>query len=349
MKPFEIFRTGTHTATNGSTADFGEAMLADVVASYDPARHEAPLVVGHPKTDGPAYGWVRALEVRDGKLVAVPGDVAAEFADLVKSRRYSKVSASFFRPDAPNSPAPGHWYLRHVGFLGAAAPAVKGLRPIEFADTPEGITTLEFAAPAGKSLLRRLVEMLSAEALIEPDSAETAFAAPMQDEEEEMPKDTAAADVQAQALAQREADLAAREARVKADQDALAAQGRASRAVEDAAFVDQVVADGRLPIGLRERAVALFAQLDEGTVSFADAGATVEQPAREALRGLLAAIPTPVVTGEIAKGHAAAVDFADPLAIAGAITAEISAAAGAGETISPAEALQRIHTKGAKA
>lgn len=347
MKPFEIFRTGTHTATNGSTADFGEAMLADVVASYDPARHEAPLVVGHPKTDGPAYGWVRALEVRDGKLVAVPGDVADEFADLVKARRYAKVSASFFRPDAPNSPAPGHWYLRHVGFLGAAAPAVKGLRPIEFADAPEGVTTVEFAAPAGKSLLRRLVEMLSAEAEIEPATAEAAFAAPLHEEEVEMPKEAAAAD--AQALAQREADLAAREARVKADQDALAAQGRASRAVEDAAFVDQVVADGRLPIGLRGRAVALFAQLDEGTVSFADAGATVEQPAREALRGLLAAIPTPVVTGEIAKGEAASVDFADPLAIAGAITAEISAAAGAGETISPAEALQRIHTKGAKA
>ena len=42
---------------------------------------------------------------------------------------------------------PGKWYLRHVGFLGAAAPAVKGLKPVEFADDGGGVVfaDLEFA------------------------------------------------------------------------------------------------------------------------------------------------------------------------------------------------------------
>lgn len=67
-------------------------------------------------------------------------------AELGAAGRYKKVSASFYRPDAPCNPKPGAYYLRHVGFLGAQPPAVKSLKAIEFADGEDGdVVTVQFA------------------------------------------------------------------------------------------------------------------------------------------------------------------------------------------------------------
>ena len=57
----DIFRTGRHTASSGTSLAFTEADLAATAAAYDPALHEAPIVVGHPKDNAPAYGWVKSL------------------------------------------------------------------------------------------------------------------------------------------------------------------------------------------------------------------------------------------------------------------------------------------------
>ncbi len=51
---------------------------------------------------------------------------------MVKAGRFKSRSASFYHPDNPNNPKPGVYYLRHVGFLGAQPPAVKGLKAVEF-------------------------------------------------------------------------------------------------------------------------------------------------------------------------------------------------------------------------
>lgn len=139
MKPFEIFRVGTHTANSGATLTFSAADLAAVAAGYDPDMHEAPLVVGHPRMDGPAYGWVKSLEFREGALLAAADDLAPEFEDLVQAGRYKKVSAAFYTQRDPGNPTPGRMYLRHVGFLGAVPPAVKGLKPVEFSDDGSGL------------------------------------------------------------------------------------------------------------------------------------------------------------------------------------------------------------------
>jgi hypothetical protein len=143
MRQFEIFKKGTHTAANGATLSFSEDDLTAAVAAYDPAKHEAPIVVGHPKDNLPAYGWVGKLDYLEGVLVAHPKDVDPEFAEMVKAGRFKKRSASFYSPDAKNNPVPGTFYLRHVGFLGAAAPAVKGLKDVEFASDAEGIVEFE--------------------------------------------------------------------------------------------------------------------------------------------------------------------------------------------------------------
>ena len=121
--PLQVFRPGRHTAMSGTTLAFSESDLAATAQAYDPAKHEAPIVVGHPTHDGPAYGWVKSLAHVGGALEAQPHQVDAAFAELVGAGRFKKFSASFYAPDAPANPVPGVYYLRHVGFLGAMAPA----------------------------------------------------------------------------------------------------------------------------------------------------------------------------------------------------------------------------------
>ena len=133
-KQIQIFKPGKHVAMSGVALSFSETDLAATAAAYDPAKHEAPLVVGHPKHDDPAYGWVQSLAFADGALDAEPQQVDHAFAEMVDRGAFKKISASFYSPDSPSNPVPGVYYLRHVGFLGAQPPAVKGLRAPEFAE-----------------------------------------------------------------------------------------------------------------------------------------------------------------------------------------------------------------------
>jgi len=131
----EIFEGGPQTASDGTVHD-GDALIAAALATFDAGTHEPPLVVGHPADNAPAYGWVEALkeEAKDGArvLLAKFKQVPDAFADLVREGRFKKRSAAFY-PDGR---------LRHVGFLGAAPPAVKGLADVAFAETG---TAFEFA------------------------------------------------------------------------------------------------------------------------------------------------------------------------------------------------------------
>lgn len=130
----QIFRAGTHTDSRGRTLTFSVADIEATAAAYAPDVHEAPLVVGHPALDDPAYGWVESLAATDdGVLEASPRQVDPAFAEMAADGRFKRVSASFYAPDATANPVPDVWYLRHVGFLGAHPPAVKGLRPVMFA------------------------------------------------------------------------------------------------------------------------------------------------------------------------------------------------------------------------
>lgn len=142
MKPFQIFKPGAHTSAGGQALTFSEADLEATVRAYDPTVHEAPIVVGHPKDNHPAYGWVGKLDFADGVMSVEPKDVDPAFAEMVQAGRFKKRSASFYAPDAKANPVPGVYYLRHVGFLGAQPPAVKGLKDVAFTDE-EGC--IEFA------------------------------------------------------------------------------------------------------------------------------------------------------------------------------------------------------------
>ena len=135
----EIFKAGNHVASDGRAREFSVAVVAAMAAVYSPARHEAPLTLGHPADNLPAYGWVKSLRATDdGRLMMLAGDVTPEFSEAVKAARYKKRSASFYPPGAPNNPAPGNWYLRHVAWLGAQVPAVRGLADVNFEGAGDG-------------------------------------------------------------------------------------------------------------------------------------------------------------------------------------------------------------------
>ncbi|UZD97920.1 phage protease [Pseudomonas corrugata] len=147
MNPLHIFKPGTHTVQCGTTFHFTEADLAATVAAYNPTLHEAPLVIGHPQHDAPAAGWVKSLSATAHGLIAEPQQIDASFAEQIAKGSYKKISASFYHPTAANNPVPGVYYLRHVGFLGAQPPAVKGLRPIELAEGEPGVIEFNENAP----------------------------------------------------------------------------------------------------------------------------------------------------------------------------------------------------------
>lgn len=166
---YEIFRAGTRTDNSGRTITITPEQVAAIASHYSPDKHEAPIVVGHPSTNAPAYGWVGSLKAENGTLFADFAQVDDDFAELVKKGRYKKVSASFYPPNHPSNPQPENWYLRHVGFLGAHPPAVKGLAAINFADDEDGVVSF------GESdwLLSRMLRNLR-EWLIGKDGLETA-------------------------------------------------------------------------------------------------------------------------------------------------------------------------------
>ncbi len=118
----EIFRTGDHTSSSGTTRTWTNDDLDKMVASYDASEHEAPVVVGHPKSNAPAYGWLAGMKRTGNTLFGKFKQVLPEFAEMVEAGRFKKRSISVY-PDGT---------IRHVGFLGAQPPAVKGLRDIAF-------------------------------------------------------------------------------------------------------------------------------------------------------------------------------------------------------------------------
>ncbi len=123
---FDIFYVGTHTDAHGRTDTYDEAYLQQLAVNSTPAEDRpftVPLVVGHPQKDDPAYGWGIEFKVEDGVLYAKADHVEPQFADLVKEGRYPNRSVKIVQTDA--GPA-----LGHIGFLGAAAPALDGLEPI---------------------------------------------------------------------------------------------------------------------------------------------------------------------------------------------------------------------------
>lgn len=282
----EIFKPFTGKDANGNDVSFAASDVAGMATIYDPALHAAPLVVGHPKMDDPAYGWVNSLSIGPGDvLLAEPDQVEPAFAEMVKAGRFKRVSASFYSPASPTNPKPGHWYLKHVGFLGAVAPAVKGLKSVQFAAGDEdGIVAVEFAAPADQSSLAwamralggimgrlrdhfitekgieaaneivppwRLEDIQKAAGDLEGKASTSVFSETTPPQT--TPPQNGDASVSEKDLAareaelqKREADLAGREAGVKAKEVQFAEAAKVARRRDNETLLDGLIAEGKM-------------------------------------------------------------------------------------------------------
>lgn len=154
MNLIEIFKAGTRKDANGKEVTLTIEDLQQAVQSYNVEFHEAPAVIGYPQHNHPAYAWVKRLELDGDILKAEFDQIDPEFAEMVDKGRFKKVSASFYLANSQANPKQGSLYLRHVGFLGAMPPAVKGLRNPEFAEDEEGV--VDFSDWTEATLWRRL-------------------------------------------------------------------------------------------------------------------------------------------------------------------------------------------------
>lgn len=320
-KPLQIFKPGRHTAMSGDTLAFSESDLAACAAAYDPALFEAPIVVGHPKVDSPAYGWVKSLAYA-GALDAEPHQVDPAFAEMVSAGRFKKISAAFYAPNAKNNPVPGVYYLRHVGFLGAVPPAVQGLRTPEFAEADDGVVEFsEWDDVTNASLWRSLRDWViskfgqeeadrvipgyqvqsleqSAQQELAKDAAETSGAAsPLFSEPSQLTKETSVTPEQKAALEDENA-------RLKSDLAAANAAALAHKQAEihrnSVAFAESLIDDGKL---LPAEQAVTVAALDhfadqEKPIEFAEGDVT--KPLAEGFKAFLGGLPKRIEFSEVA-------------------------------------------------
>ncbi|TWS07961.1 phage protease [Pseudomonas mandelii] len=313
MKPLHIFKPGTHTAMCGTSFSFTESDLAATVAAYNPTLHEAPMVIGHPQHDAPAAGWIKSLSATAQGLIAEPQQVDATFAEQIAKGSYKKISASFYHPDAANNPVPGVYYLRHVGFLGAQPPSVKGLRPIELADDEQGV--IEFSDHGhylSADLWRRFREWLIsqfnkdtadqvapswaidslAETARQPEQPlQTAFSEPTQTPQvTHMPEqDTAALEAENKRL---KADIALRDNAAR-----MAAQSAIHTASVD--YAEKLVAAGMKPVHAPAVIAALdYAESSQSPLEFGEDDA--RQPLSEGLKAIFSDLAGGISFAEVA-------------------------------------------------
>lgn len=280
----EIFRAGTRTADDGTVHTITEADLVKAAAAYDPALHEAPHTVGHPKDNAPAYGWIARLSVQDGSLqIAENKQVEPQFAEIAAAGRVKKRSASFYHPQDPSNPKPGIWYLRHVAWLGAQPPAVKGLKDVNFSED-DALRAVCFSEP------------ITTPSTQEPDDMST----------EKIKELEAQLQAEKEARAKAEAETA-RQAQAAQDATAKAAsfaeQARADRKAGFVSFAEAEVKAGRLLPKDQAMAVAtLEALADAKPVQFSEGNTKTEVSPAQWLQGLISGSKPAVSFGEFAGG-----------------------------------------------
>lgn len=370
-KQIEVFRSGQHLAANGKRYSFTPDDVAGIAAAYDRQLAAAPAVLGHPKTDDPAWAWSEGFTVNDaGVLVVDLADIDPAFAEGVEAGRYRYTSLALYEPADPRNPKPGCWYPRHVGFLGAQPPAVKGLAPafaedeaadvVEFSADLQVGWSLRQAGSAFRGLRDWIIGKFGQE---EADKALPAWTdqqltdtatqvideardnglagdivyaeatAPIIDPTAELAARAAELEAREARLAGREAELAARDAQFA---EAAMAAGRG----EDLAFVDGLVEAGRLPPARRDAVLASLAHArgDAGGPAFAEG-----EDAHATLRGLLDGLGVTIQFSEFAApdGFTGQVDTA---ALADKARELVAAASSRGETLSYADAVTRARS-----
>jgi hypothetical protein len=322
MNLLHIFKVNKRAEESGiSFAD-----VQDAVSNYDPELHEAPIVIGHPKLDDPAYGWVNSLSLAGKTVLAEPKQIVQEFAEWIDKGLYKKISASFYGKTNPENPTPGKVYLKHVGYLGAVPPKIKGLPDSSFADSGGEVLTLDFSELEfgdyryeSDNVYERLNRL---EANVFKDQAITNYGESMPQTEQELEQRE-----QAIALRERATILKEQELQFSEALDGVIKEGRVLAAEKSAHL---------------KRLKMLAAIPADSVMDFAE-GKADYSPTAEYIAELKNR-PVVVNFSEISGGTPPE-NTTDPNKIAAGIKAEIKTAKENGETLSFAEAQSRYQAK----
>ena len=312
-REIEILREGRFTALDGQAVSFTAADLDELVSSYDADSDPAPIVIGHPKTDAPAWGWAKSLRVDGNILKATVDQLEPAFAEAVAAGRYKRVSASLYPRGHAASPKPAQLYLKHIGFLGGAAPAVKGLVPVAFSEQAFAgcITVEEGSTAVPEPVLSKAREVVAQP--VEPREI--------------------AADVAC--LAEREAALSAREIALSEAEERI-------RNSANLAFAESLIAQVKLAPAAKDRVVFLLNALGatDDTLSFGEGDAA--ESAQAAFKSLLAAGHPVIALGEHAPAGGEFVDDHDGVSLGKRAQAFADTQRAKGISISAADAVRHV-------
>lgn len=348
MTLIPVFKPGTHTAVDGRTITFTLENCIDLAESYDPSVSEAPAVIGHPKLTAPAYGWAKRFQIKDGLVYVELDQVNPEFAEAFNSGAYKKRSLSIYLPESPGNPKPGHYYARHIGFLGAAAPAIKGLPDVSFADSDGEQGAIEFAMPFDEDFLLMFSNLR--EYLIEKDGIEKAdqllpkwqleYLAEQvvqNRKENEMPQPNNID------FAEQQAAIEAKNAELAKREQVLLEKEQNNRRMEFTEFADKLIGDGKLLPVHKTTVVEVFMSLGNEPISFAEGDTTVNASSADLIKKVLSERPAFMNFSEkSAANDEGKIDTQDPKAIAAAAAAYQKEQAEKGNVISISQAVAHV-------
>lgn len=332
-----IFRGGKTIDSNGTRINFGSSQIASIARSYNAQLHEAPIVVGHPIDNAPAYGWIDRLESRGLDLYAIPKQVNSAFKKLVQQGAYKKISSSFYLPDSPHNPKPGSYYLRHVGFLGAMPPAIKGLINPAFSEA-ENCLILNFEeANMYDDLKSALAAILDSVAVAMPDAipADQIDALMMAIDglaEEEAAEPTTKAEDPA--YSERFAALVLRE-------KAIELAGKKAVANTIASFCDQMCKTGQMTAGERPGATKLLTLAAMASADYSDGGKSALDLAMASYSNRSPVVPMGERSRDVPKQNAI-VSFSDGSIDSVQLVAEARKLVAANPTLDLSEAMESI-------
>ena len=262
----EIFRAGDY----GTKGSYTEADLDRMVANFN-GSDQVPIVVGHPETDSPAWGWLDGVKRAGNVLMAKVGELHQDFAKALAENRFRNRSVRIVKTSVGPK-------LLHLGFLGAVLPQVEGLKTAAFSGDGErsdyAFNLLGQQGPGDK----------------QGDNPK----------EGKMDRD--------EQIKKLQADLAAEKEARATEKNATEEAAKKTRQTEFSNFVDsEMVAKGKLPKGQKDEVVGFMTSLPAGgTADFsieADGAKKTYSPV-EWFKDFVRGLPAAEFTRELPSGEA---------------------------------------------
>jgi len=322
----DAFKSGKHTDSAGNTREWTPEDLQKIATTYNETKdRKAPVVLGHPTSDAPAYGWVDSVRVVGDKLQAKLTELNDGFVEALKAGAYKMRSISLY----PNM------NVRHLGFLGAMQPAVAGLSPFKFEENDNATTydfeqeedeMSEFTQDEVKSLKRensffkKVFDLFKIDTqAVAADHTETATenkgAENMAETKtvETPVVETPAAVAPVENFAEQIATLTTALAAVTAERDTLKAEAVSTevktRIAEHKSFCDALVTEGRMrPVDLEQHVLNMELRFGADAGKFSDTNK--ETTSLNSYKEYLGSLPKVVVFEELTT-KAKAADHAE--------------------------------------